>query len=422
MTLASLAPLLVVLGAEPRKIDVEEAIGLALGHSPQVKAVNQRREATVAQADSLRGRMLPLIAMSEEWQRYDSPFSIAFGPSSFVARNIITNTFAASIQQPLLQLFRLYQERASQASSAEGLKEAQRGLEGVVRESMASGYLRYFEAKAAEDIARTSQSQLEDQVGLVAARLKAGTATNADRLRLEVAVSNAKLQRIQAQASESQLRTALLLAMGLEPSSPIELLQPTALETRAGPEVTEAEARDRAAHRRPEVLRALKDEEAARHHATASYFALLPDVALEGAYSNLQGQVFAPQQQYYFGVKATWAVWEWGATFYAARAADKTAEAAALTVDDQTLQVQTDVSNRWVQAGAAASAIEAAQASIASAEEAYRVTQALVSAGSATTTDLLDAQSSLTQAKLNLVRARYEQALALVALERALGG
>jgi outer membrane protein TolC len=44
-----------------------------------------------------------------------------------------------------------------------------------------------------------------------------------------------------------------------------------------------------------------------------------------------------------------------------------------------------------------------------------------VRAGAATTTDLLDAQAALTQAKLNLVRSRYEELRARSSLFRALG-
>jgi outer membrane protein TolC len=58
---------------------------------------------------------------------------------------------------------------------------------------------------------------------------------------------------------------------------------------------------------------------------------------------------------------------------------------------------------------------------IAQAEEAFRVTQATVRAGAATTTDLLDAQAALTQARLNLVRSKYEELRARSALFRALG-
>jgi outer membrane protein len=423
-----IAALLSLALAQPaQKIDVEEGVQLALRSSPQLRGVQLRTEAAHDQANALRGRMLPLISLSEEWLRYDKPFSIQFeipgapaGPGLTV-RNLITNSFAASVNQPLLGLIRTLEEHASLGAGAEGMQEAARGLEAAIREAVESGYLRYFEALAAQDIALTSQHQLEEQLQLVAARLKAGTATNADKLRLDVAISNAKLQHIQAQAQATTARTALLLAMGLDPSQPIELLQPTALEQRALPQLSEADARETAAQQRPEVMRAMREQASARYHARASYLALLPEVGVEGVYTNLRGQAFAPPDQFYVGLKAQWAVWEWGATFYAARAADKNAQAAAMAVEEQALNVKSEASARWVQARSAASAIEAAQTIITSAEEAYRVEQALVNAGSATTTDLLDAQSSLTQAKLNLIRARYEQALALVALQRALG-
>ena len=50
------------------------------------------------------------------------------------------------------------------------------------------------------------------------------------------------------------------------------------------------------------------------------------------------------------------------------------------------------------------------------------MTAAVVQAGSGTTTDLLDAQSALTQARLNLVRSKYQRALSRVQLRRAMGG
>src|SRR5581483_2250746 len=147
---------------------------------------------------------------------------------------------------------------------------------------------RYFEAKAAEDIARTSQAQLEEQQQLVLARVKAGTATNADKLRLDVAISNAKLQAIQAQALQATARTALFLGMGITPSKDIDFAQPKELEARALTKLTETEAMDQAARDRHEVARAQKEQQAASKHATTSYMTLTPEVALENAYTNLQ--------------------------------------------------------------------------------------------------------------------------------------
>ena len=80
-----------------------------------------------------------------------------------------------------------------------------------------------------------------------------------------------------------------------------------------------------------------------------------------------------------------------------------------------------EVTSRSAQLEAAASAVTVADQTIASAQEAYRVTEAQARAGAATVTDLMHSQSALTQARLNLARAQYEQAIARVELERAVG-
>jgi outer membrane protein len=96
------------------------------------------------------------------------------------------------------------------------------------------------------------------------------------------------------------------------------------------------------------------------------------------------------------------------------------ADAAAVDLENQRRVVGVEVQDAIAQSQAAAVSVGVAEKTIASAQEAYRVEQALVNAGSATTTDLLDAQAALTTARLNLARARYELAIQRVALARAM--
>ncbi len=120
-------------------------------------------------------------------------------------------------------------------------------------------------------------------------------------------------------------------------------------------------------------------------------------------------------------MKATWPVWEWGATFFNHRAAAKMAEAAELDYDDQRKLIEKDVATNLATTTEVTRALDEAEKIIASAEESYRVTDALLKAGSATTTDLLDSQSALTTARLTLAQRRYEQAIARVTLSRVIG-
>ena len=200
----------------------------------------------------------------------------------------------------------------------------------------------------------------------------------------------------------------------------MELAEPTSLLTMA--------ARAAAGRRRGDVASA---DQAARDGAgrtrarapadrtrTARYLSLLPEVDAEGGYVRTDGQLFAPPNQWFVGVRASWNIWEWGASFFQARAASRQAEASRSSARTSQRQVALEVQNddgadasgrRRRRRGAAGHRLGA---------EAYRVTQALVQAGSATTTDLLDAQSAFLTARLNLARAQYELAIQRVALAR----
>jgi len=178
---------------------------------------------------------------------------------------------------------------------------------------------------------------------------------------------------------------------------------------------------DQALSGRPEILQTRLSLEAGEHQRRARLYALLPEIDLEGAYLRSYGQVIVPTNSEFIGINAKWAIWEWGASYAAYRASQAQARAAAFDLENQKQQIRAEVTSGMAQLDAAASAISVAEQAITSAQEAYRVTDAQLQAGTATTTDLLEAQSALTQARLNYLRAQYELAISRVNLRRALG-
>lgn len=426
----ALTPLVVLLAgpALAGALSVEDAVKRALDASPQLRAARERREAVGDQARSVRGQLLPSAALSEELQHYRGPFlvnltlpGVPVSPSLAV-RDQNTNTFVAGVKQPLLGLARLSQEYVAALRGADAAAAQVDGGERAVREAVESGYLRLFEARAAIEIAQASQQQLTEQLAVAEARLKAGALTDADVLRVKVARANIRQQELQAKLQASGARTALLTLLDLPLDEAVEFAEPASLLADAAkPAPGEAEATAQALERRPELVQAARQQESAEATSRARLLALLPEIDGEAAYIRIDGQALAQRDSAYLGVKATWPVWTWGSQWYAHRAAAHQAEAARLVRDDAQRQVRAEVATRLDQLEAASSAIEVARTALESAEEAFRVTAAVVQAGSGTTTDLLDAQSALTQARLNLVRARYQQALGWVQLRRALG-
>jgi outer membrane protein len=408
--------------AEPRALTVEDAVRAALANNRQVGAIRSRGQAADAVAKSARGRLLFPVNVSDEWQYWDSPFAIAFGGASFLAREQKTNTLVIGANQPLLGLLRRWEEKSAATHNAEAAAAGVATAEAAVREAVRAGYLRYFEARATADIARASEKELADQITVAESKIRAGVLTNADLLRIKVAAANARQQEIAADGQSQVERAGLLVLLGLSArDADVEFVEPTELLRAAEPPPDLAALDSRAVERRPELRQARLAERSADDERWARTFSLLPEVDLEASYLHVTGQVFLPKDSGFVGIRAGWPVWEWGASWFAQRAAAAQALAATRDRDEQQAQIGREVAARLAVERTAAAAVESAEAAIASAEEAYRVTQVLLQAGSATTTDLLSSQEALTQARLNLTRARYEQAIARVALVRATG-
>jgi outer membrane protein len=416
--------------AAPASLTVEQAVELALRSNPRLAAARARLEATSDRATASGRRLLPTVRVSDELQRWNGEFAIAF-PSSpgmpaqeFVAREQTTNTFAASIDEPLIGLMRLDNEAEAQGAGLVAAQAQLAAAEADVRHAVETQYLRYFEAQAIEQIAEASARELGAEVDVARARLNSGVITRADLLRLEVAVANAHQQGLQARSQADVARATLLALVGLGASGTgVTLTEPRNLLAAARTPPPRLDALlPEARARRPEMTERIHLIDAADRQARASAYALLPDLNFEAAYLRVDGQVFAPKNSAYVGLRAQWAIWEWGATDHLRRAAAAEVDAARRDLEWTERQIESDLSVSLAQGDAARGAVDAAERAIASAEEAFRVTEAQLKAGAATTTDLLEAESALTQARLNLTRAQYELALAHVGLTRAAGG
>lgn len=414
--------------AEARVLTVEQVVQLVEQKNPRVLEFLARARGGHDLERSAGGRMLPSFHVSEEYQLWNNPYVLPFAlpgmaPVPFPVRNQNTNSLIVSGDQPLLGLIHLSHEHDAQSRAAEATEAQLETARADLKATVESQYLYLFEAKALEEIAQASQRELSEQVAVTQAKLNAGVLTTADLLRVQVAVANARQQEIQARSQEEIARANLLGAIGLpQDDFTTRFAEPTSLLARASeapPSLSDAERQAFAL--RPELKEKRLQVDARLHAEKARRFSLLPDVDAEAAYLRTDGSIFNPTNAGFVGVKASWAIFEWGASWYAQKAAAEQTEAARRDAESEERQVGIEVSSDLSQARAAAAVVDVARQTITSAEEAYRVTQALLKAGSATTTDLLDAEAALTQARLNLTRAEYEQATARVTLGRSLG-
>ena len=419
----------------PRKITVKEALEIVNQSHPSLRAARSRMEAAAANAHSQRGRLLPSIHLKDSQSWYNTAIdkkSTLLGPNIAVLAafpdDVSMNMFTVAAEQPLLGLLRLSQSYAASDDTADASVQDMKASEADIRANVRIWYLRLFEAKALADTADSSVKDLEEQVQMAKKKMDAGALTTADVLRLQVAAASAKQQVIAARGQAVSIKAQLLETLGLAGSdTPIEFVEPTELQEMPAPPDLK-QAREQALKLRPELASMQLQARSASHRAWSKTWALLPDINVQGSWMHVNLATFDAKKDGYLnvnaanvGLSASWAVWEWGAQWYEREEAECNADAAAAQVDGAVAQVGAEVASRHSDMVSAASAVDVALTQVASAEEAYRVMQALSSAGSATTTDLLDAEAALTSARLSMVRARYEAAIAAVSLNRATG-
>jgi OMF family outer membrane factor len=417
----------------PQRLTLPEAVAMALHQNPKLGAARENAQSVGDQADSQRGKLLPVIRGVVNYSHVHSQQASSIGgilggdgssggssppPSQL---NFWGGYASLGAQQPILGLTHLSEDWLGQVDSARASSADVRADEMDLRLGVEEGFLALFEARALGQIATASLDDLSQQLTITEANVKNGTMTQADLLRVKTAVANAQQQQIQAAVQEQVARAQLLTTIGLPATNRVvDFVEPDAYDGRAVP--NEEDALRLAHENRPELRAAQFNLSAADHRKLARWFNLLPEAGVGFTWYRMLNIPSFPSDIYVFGMSASWNIWEWGADYYQAKAAGVLAESARLQLQSEQDVVIQEVETRLSQEKAAANAVQVAQAAIDSAVEAYRVTQVTVNAGAATTTDLLDAQSALTQARLNLVRARYQEWRARAELTRAIGG
>ncbi len=268
------------------------------------------------------------------------------------------------------------------------------------------------------------QRQLQD----VKNRYEAGTVSNFEVLRAEVALANAQPALIRARNdfrnAIEDVRQALGFVTVTEPNvtklpefiGELEF-KPSQFDLRS----SLATARER----RPDLLRLKKLETAAEEGVTARRANYYPDVSLFGAYdfrkAPLGSTTGSTRDGWTVGLQSTWDIFDGRATAGRVAQARSLLEQARLTLGDAQLTVDVEVRRAISSLQEADELAAASRRVVEQADESLRLANARFGAGSATQLDVLTAQTDLTTARLNQLQAYYSHTIAVARVRRALG-
>jgi outer membrane protein TolC len=415
---------------------------MARERSPELRVARGELDAARARTRQVRSYFLPSITTSGAALWWDSPLEVRLFEDDPCAdlEDFLQDYCAdmiAQFQEPMLLRERATQQVSVKASQplnglwnvAEG-HAASRAMERAAEADLDATRARVAVAaveawtqaartRRLADLARQAIRALESHEARARAFQAEGLVGRGDILRLEVALNDARLNLMRAELGQALSEKALAVVIGAEPSRlrpadealsapPVAELDPSRIEplVRAAPATRAMDAKLQAA-------------EAARRRAVAG---LLPQLALMGNWTHNWGLgTMSADEEWYVGMGLQWEPWTWGRNVHAVREAEARAAQARAGLEGLGRGAGLEAEAALGQARIAAKAVEAYAKSLEQAEENLRVVSARYEVRTASTADLLEAETLALKARVDHAGGVLDVLVAVARAQAALG-
>lgn len=285
-------------------------------------------------------------------------------------------------------------------------------------------YYNLLKARKFEEVAEQSLEERKSHLKDARAFYKAGLIPKNDMLQSEVLMANAEIELIRAKNISTMALAQLNTLLRRPVDSTIELEDILKYEpSQVSWDIAVQQAKDH----RPELRQSDIAVEQADKNITLTRSPYLPSVSISGNYLRQGDDPIAdeypigPREVKTAQATLEWQLWAWGQSrneIAAAKHSKKKAiESRAELLDNVVLQVREvylDIQEFEYNIGVTEKAIEQA-------EEDFRINQSRYQAQLGTSTDVLDAQTRLSRARINYFNALYNYRISLTRLAWATG-
>ena len=409
----------------PGQLTLDQAIAKALAYSPNLAAAKEDLLVADLQRQESQTYFLPSLGTSYIYQA-DQNAKIsrtALGPVATSAEN--TFAWSTTLTQPLFTGFRL---TSNYRLADLGVDVAEMQVRLAVLDvvlSVKETFFDYLRAQKAEDVAKQAVLQLTSHLQTAQDFHEVGIIPINDVLKVEVELANAQQQEVSANNATSVAQSRLNTLLGLPVDNNLEVED--ILSFHEVP-ISYDQARAAARDQRPELkaldLRLLQSDQSILQ-AQSYYY---PQLNLQGSYNFMSDSPEMGDSNVYDAsgwqvvTRLDWTFWEWGRTTH--QVGQRRAQKRRLenTRRDTQDQVDLQIKQYYLALHDAQKNITTAKASIRSAQENYRITQERFKEQLTTNTEVLDAQTLLTQAQNNYFNSLTVYNIAEARLRRSMGG
>ncbi len=398
--------------------DLERCVTRALEQNPSMTAIRAQLTGTQFDTRSAVGAFLPAVGASYGGTHYDRKYSTTGKSEDWVAN--------VNVTQPVFKGFNLLaswqRDKLTEESTGASLTNVELTLIGGVQSNFLSLLKARMDVKSSED----SVARLESQLKVISAFYEVGLRPKAEVLDAEVDLATAKQSLLTARnkvsTQKAQLNTLLNIPLEAEVDYVGKLQHvPFALSLQ--------DCLTRAYAGRPDLFIGKKSVEIAEKDVTIASSSLYPSVDANYNYYNRgvdaglsRGTYSHAGKEYWtVGATASMTVFEWGKDYYDIKKYEETVKQVQAQLEETRLNAGFEVKTSILNINEAADRITVADKSVAAAEEAYRMAVARYQAQVGTNTDVLNAQSRLSDSETQLSQALADYGTAISSLYVSMG-
>ena len=409
------------------ELTLQQAVTLALDQNAQVLQARESILASEAKVSESRSAEYPAVNVQASYARIGpiGRYTVVMGPMFPPITMIFgsENAYSAglSVQH---SLFNWGRTQAGIDISEAGLRLSESSLE-LARQTVAYQVIQTFYgilvSKEAIDVLNQSIGSLESRLNTTKARFDAGLASNFDVLTIEVQIANVRTRKVETESNLRKLELLFNRFTGRTINAPVVLKGSLHYQ----PFATDRESLVRSATANRKELEQLRHQESmslAQVNLSNSFDK--PNVNLSltwGLRNGIMPNLDVLRGNWNAGVVVAYPLFDGFKTRNQIDQAQVNVRLAQMRYDDVKTAVTMEVNQTLVDLQANEEKIRIEGVKVKQAEEALKIADERYSKGLLSTVDLLDSQTSLETARLNLLQANYNAIISKYSLNRAIG-
>jgi outer membrane protein TolC len=426
------------MAGERQVLTLTDAIRIGREQNRALKIWAARRDAESARASETGAQRLPSLAAYGSYTRIEEgkfKLSTTNLPQPLSVGDVVVNNyvFRLCLRQPLFTGFRLSGASDAADAVAEAAELDLQSADADLTYNVTTAYWTLYQARLAEQFAKENASRLRAYRADTEQLMEAGLATRNDLMKVDVQLSNARVAEIDASNDVTIAQMNLNNTLGQSAETYVELASSPTTDVGDPEIVSSVERGDTAGlallayEQRADLRAATARVRAASAAATAERGAWWPQVELSAnlLYNNPNAryQPITPEflGTWDVGVSVAMDLWNWGATAHRVEQSEARLRQEQLRKEQLVDNLSIELRRSVLLLQRAREKIAATEQARTQAQEQLRTLTAQYHEGLATSTMLLDAETSLLQSELQHSAANVEYALASAALRRALG-